>query len=108
MVAERYVTARGAGQEHSADPSAVDLAHIPAFVVDERPAAWIRDLIDHARRDGRWLVLVAHDVRPDGPARQTIESEVLDEACRYAASADGLWLDTVDAIGTHLGGRPDG
>jgi peptidoglycan-N-acetylglucosamine deacetylase len=103
VVAERYVTARGAGQEHSADPSVVDLAHIPAFVVDERPAAWIRDLVDHARREGGWLVLVAHDVRPDGPARQAIEREVLDEVCRYAASVDGLWIDTVDAIGSRFG-----
>jgi mannose/cellobiose epimerase-like protein (N-acyl-D-glucosamine 2-epimerase family) len=54
-----------------------------------------------AREQGRWLILVGHEI--GAPAFQTTDAAALEALCQYARDpANGLWVDTVAAIGKYI------
>jgi hypothetical protein len=60
-------------------------------------------MVEANLKSGSWLVLVAHEV--GRCVSQSMPQEVLRGLCRYAAARDGLWFETVRAIGSHLAQR---
>ncbi len=51
--------------------------------------------------NGGWLVLAGHEINDDG--RQTTRMATLRALCEYAQDpANGIWLDTVEAVTRHI------
>lgn len=101
LVAEHFLVGRGFLDETSNDPLCCDMAQVSGVAADGEGFEQLRAAIDSALEEGRWLVLVAHDVASKlGP--QAITANVLEEVCRYASRLPELWIDTVSAVGSQL------
>jgi len=101
LVAERFVVGRGAFDEVANDPAFCDLAQVTGIDMDGLNFEQVRQLVEQAVADGRWLVFFGHEVGE--PGRQTTFASALDAFCRYAQDpANGLWLDTVAAVGQYI------
>ena len=101
LVAERFIVGRGAFDEVANDPAFCDLAQVTGIDMDELDFEQVRQLVDEAIADGRWLVLFGHEVGE--PGRQTTFASALEAFCRYAQDpANGLWLDTVAVVGEYV------
>ncbi len=101
LVAERFVVGRGAFDEVANDPAFCDLAQVTGIDMDGLDFEQVRQLVDEAIADGRWLVLFGHEVGE--PGRQTTFASTLEALCRYAQDpANGLWVDTVAAVGQYI------
>lgn len=101
LVAKSFLTGRGYLNESANDPAFCDLAYLMGTGYDQLPFEEVKRLMDAAARDGRWLVLVGHDI---GPRKfQSVESEVLLATCRYANDpANGLWLAPAGEVAAHI------
>lgn len=101
LIAGRFLTGRGYLNEAANDPEVGDLAYLMGTGYDELPFAQVKRLLDDAAREGRWLILVGHDM---GERKfQSVEAEVLLATCRYAADpANGLWLAPVGEVAEHI------
>lgn len=101
LVAKRFLAGRGYLNETANDPGFCDLAYLMGAGYDQLPFEEVKRLMDAAARDGRWLILVGHDI---GPRKyQSVESEVLRATCRHASDpANGLWLATVAEVAAHI------
>jgi len=93
LVAELFLAGRGGGDECSADPVSVDLAHVPAITADTRTFEELRPWIDQAVDQGRWLVFVTHDVASE-PARQAIAVNEMRRVVEYAVKQKEIRVDT--------------
>jgi len=106
LVARHFVVGRGAFSEAHNDPTACDLAQIYSPGFDRSSWEDVRPFVEKAVAEGGWLVLVGHNIIPqgDGPTQhQTVPTEMLDSLCAYARRSDsGLWIDTVAAIGQYV------
>jgi peptidoglycan-N-acetylglucosamine deacetylase len=101
LVAERFLSGRKWLNEDANDPAFCDLAQLLAFESDGKPFAALRLLVDKAAAEGRWLILVGHEVGDGG--YQTTLAPSVEELCRYAKDpANGIWIDTVGAIAGHI------
>ncbi len=101
LVAGRFLSGRKWLNEDANDPAFCDLAQLLAFESDGRPFAALKALVDKAAAEGRWLILVGHEVG-DGGYQTTLASSV-EELCRYAREpANGLRIDTVGAIAGYI------
>ncbi len=101
LVAERFIVGRGAFDEVANDPAFCDLAQVTGRDLDGLDFEQVRQLVDEAAADGRWLVFFGHEVGE--PARQTTFASTLRALCRYAQDpANGLWVDTVAAVGQYI------
>jgi len=101
LIAQRFLSGRGYLNESANDPTICDLAYLMGTGYDQLPFAEVNRLMDIAAREGRWLVLVGHDI---GPRRfQSVEAEILLETCQYANDpATGLWLAPVADVARHV------
>ena len=101
LVAERFIVGRGAFDEVANDPAFCDLAQVTGIDLDGLDFEQVRQLVDEVVADGRWLVLFGHEIGE--PGRQTTFASTLEALCRYAQDpANGLWLDTVAAVGEYI------
>jgi peptidoglycan-N-acetylglucosamine deacetylase len=101
LVAERFLSGRKWLNEDANDPAFCDLAQLLAFESDGKPFQALKALVDKAAAEGRWLILVGHEVG-DGGYQTTLASSV-EELCRYAENpASGIRIDTVGAIAEYL------
>jgi hypothetical protein len=101
VVAKRFLTGRGYLNERANDPFACDLANLMGTAFDDLNFEQMRKLLDSAAKDGRWIVFVGHEMGKQ--AFQTTDTIALLELCRYAKNpANGIWLDTVEAIAKHI------
>ncbi len=101
LVAERFIVGRGAFDEVANDPAFCDLAQVTGIDLDGLDFEQVRQLVDEAIADGRWLVFFGHEVGE--PGRQTTFASTLEALCRYAQEpANGLWIDTVAAVGEYI------
>ena len=101
LVAERFIVGRGAFDEVANDPAFCDLAQVTGIDSDGLDFEQVEQLVDEAVADGRWLVLFGHEVGE--PGRQTTFASTLEAFCRYAQDpANGLWVDTVAAVGEYI------
>lgn len=101
LVAERFLSGRKWLNEDANDPAFCDLAQLLAFESDGKPFAALKLLLDKAAGEGRWLILVGHEVG-DGGYQTTLATSV-EELCRYAKDpTNGVWVDTVGRIADYI------
>ena len=66
-------------------------------------ASWdyLRDWIEKTLETGGWLVLAGHNVGSNG--YQTVIEETLAALCECCQNpTNGIWIDTVAAVGSYL------
>jgi peptidoglycan/xylan/chitin deacetylase (PgdA/CDA1 family) len=101
LVAERFIVGRGYLDEAANDPVFCDLAQAAGRGFDDLNYEQVKKLVVQAREQGRWLILVGHEI--GAPAFQTTDAVALEALCQYARDpANGLWVDTVAAIGKYI------
>jgi peptidoglycan/xylan/chitin deacetylase (PgdA/CDA1 family) len=100
VVARRYVAGRAYRSEFANDPEWCVFAQLQASHVDGLDGADLIALVDAAIEDGRWLVLVAHEI--DGTGPWSLSSRALDELCAHAARRSDLWVAPVLDAARHL------
>ncbi len=101
LVARHFVVGRGAFSEIHNDPSFCDLACVTGLDGDDKSFDYLKGIVDRALADGGWVVLFGHEVGESG--HQVTRADALDALCRYCLDpANGVWLDTVAAIGRYV------
>jgi peptidoglycan/xylan/chitin deacetylase (PgdA/CDA1 family) len=101
LVVVRFLSGRKWLSEDANDPAFCDPAQLLALESDGKPFDALKALVDKAAAEGRWLILVGHEVG-DGGYQTTLASAV-EGLCRYAKNpANGIWIDTVGAIADHI------
>ena len=101
LIAQHFLSGRGWMDEWANDPAYCDMAQLMAMELDGKSFEQIKELIDRRLADGGWLVLAGHEIDDDG--RQTTQMATLRALCEYAQDpANGLWLDTVEAVTRHI------
>jgi peptidoglycan-N-acetylglucosamine deacetylase len=105
LVARHFIAGRGYNAEVANDPTFCDLAHLNAAGFDRLAFPAMKQLIQAATSDGRWLILVGHDVLPEDRF-QAVNASALDALCRYCREPESeLWVDTVANIATYIQGH---
>jgi hypothetical protein len=101
LVAKHFLVGRGYMSEVGADPVKCDLSNVPAFGADRVGFARLKELIEAAAKESRWLCLAAHEIGDHG--HQSMTLDVLEELCRYAKDpANGIWVDTIANVGAYV------
>jgi len=101
VVAEEFFAGRGWMDEWSNDPGFCDMAQLMAMELDGKDFEQVKQLFDRTLANGGWLVFCGHDIGEGG--RQTTLSSTLKAICEYAQDpANGLWLDTVEAVARYI------
>jgi peptidoglycan/xylan/chitin deacetylase (PgdA/CDA1 family) len=101
VIAKRFRAGRGFRDEAANDPAYVDLAQTLGVDSDGMTFEQMKDAVLKAAQQGGWLVFAGHNI--GNPGNQTTEIAVLEEFLRYARDpANGIWLDTVDAIASYI------
>ena len=101
LIAKRFIVGRGAFDEVGNDPAFCDLAQATGVDLDGLHFEQAKQLIDQAAGEGRWLVFFGHEIGESG--RQTTMASTLEGICQYAQDpANGLWIDTVEAVGGYI------
>jgi peptidoglycan/xylan/chitin deacetylase (PgdA/CDA1 family) len=97
LIAERFLSGRKWLNEDANDPAFCDLAQLLAFESDGKPFDALKLLVDKAAAEGRWLILVGHEVGDAG--YQTTLASSIEALCRYCREpTNGIRIDTVGAI----------
>jgi peptidoglycan/xylan/chitin deacetylase (PgdA/CDA1 family) len=110
LVAERFIVGRGYLDEAANDPAFCDLAQATGMGFDGMDYEQVRKLATQASAEGRWLILVGHEIGERG--FQVTDAGALEALSKYARDpANGLWIDTVETIGKYIqqeraGGNP--
>jgi peptidoglycan/xylan/chitin deacetylase (PgdA/CDA1 family) len=101
LVAERFIVGRGYLDESPNDPAVTDLAQAMGTPFDEVDFAFMKDVVDSAAKEGRWVIFVGHDI---GDRRhQSTETAALERLFAYLQDpANGIWMGTVAEIGTYI------
>ena len=101
LVAEHFHSGRGWMDEWANDPAYCDTAQLMGMELDGKSFEQVKQIIDRTLKDGGWLVFAGHEISNDG--RQTTRMTTLRALCEYAQDpANGLWLDTVEAVTRHI------
>jgi peptidoglycan/xylan/chitin deacetylase (PgdA/CDA1 family) len=101
IVARRFRAGRGFRDEAANDPAFCDLAQLLALQSDGMSFDEMKKAVLDAAKEGGWLVFAGHEIGNAG--FQTTETTVLDQFLRYALDpANGIWLDTVDAVSKYI------
>jgi len=101
VVAEGFLAGRGWMDEWANDPTFCDMAQLMAMELDGKDFEQVKQLFDRTLANGGWLVFCGHDIGEGG--RQTTLSSTLKAICEYAQDpANGLWLDTVEAVARYI------
>jgi peptidoglycan/xylan/chitin deacetylase (PgdA/CDA1 family) len=102
LVARHYLTGRGWGDEYFNAPDRCDLAQLAGVEFDGMDFEHVLPQIEEAARTGNWLVLAGHDIGTDA-RRQMTKVPTLEAICAYCRDpANGIWIDTVGAIGAYI------
>jgi peptidoglycan-N-acetylglucosamine deacetylase len=101
LVSKKFLTGRGWLGESSNDPWFCDFSHLEGMESDGKSFEELKKLVDNAAKEGRWLVLAGHEIGQKG--NQTTLIPELEKLCQYAKNpANGIWIDTVAAIGQYV------
>jgi peptidoglycan/xylan/chitin deacetylase (PgdA/CDA1 family) len=102
LVAKHFEVGRSCFSETYASPERCDLAQVPSIDFDNKTFKQLRALVDAAAADGCWLVITGHEVG-NGRVKQTTSASALRKLCAYLNSRPEIWVDTVTAVGRHIG-----
>ncbi len=103
LVARLFDIGRDYSNELAADPWFFDLAAVPSVEFDGINWETARAFIDGAAKDGRWLIFTGHNVESSAVPRRSVSPDTLERVCAYCADpANGIWIDTVAAVGKHV------
>jgi hypothetical protein len=101
LVAERFLVGRGYLDEAANDPAFCDLAQAMGTSFDNMDFEQMKQLVDKAAQEGRWVISVGHEIGTRG--LQRTDSHGLETLCEYAKDpANGIWLGTVKEIATYI------
>lgn len=101
VVARHFVVGRHAFDEVHNHPLYCDLAQATSLDLDCADLDHAMRLLEAAVQDGGWIIFMSHEVAPSGA--QATRPDVLDALCRHVAeAANGLWADTVAAVGSYV------
>jgi len=101
LVAERFLVGRGYIDEAANDPAFCDLPNALGTPFDDTAFARMKELVEIAAKDGRWVIFVGHEI--GDAAFQTTDTGALEQLIQYAQDpANGVWLDTVANIGKYV------
>jgi len=101
LVARLFEVGQAGFSETYANPVRCDLAQVPSIKFDNKTFEELRATVDAAVADGRWLILMGHEVG-DIRARQTTSASALRRLCSYLKGRTDVWVDTVTAVGRHV------
>lgn len=102
LVAKHFEIGQAGFSEAYANPARCDLAQVPSIKFDNKAFEELRATVDAAVADGCWLILMGHEVG-DIRARQTTSARALRRLCSYLKGRPEIWVDTVTAVGRHVG-----
>lgn len=101
LVAERFIVGRSYLSESSNDPRIVDLSQAMGTSFDNLDFAQMKQIVDEAVQQGRWVIFVGHEIGQRGI--QVTDTHALEVLCRYLKDpANGIWLGTVEEIGLYV------
>ena len=101
VIAEHFLVGRAASSEIHNDPAYCDLAQAACLGQDGRSFEQLKAIVDRAVADGGWLILCGHEIGDGG--HQTTLAPALDALCHYCLDpVNGIWIDTVEAIGEYV------
>jgi hypothetical protein len=77
LVAERFLARRGYLDEAANDPLICDLAQAMGTGVDEMDFLQMKEIVDQAAQEGRWVIFVGHEIGERG--YQTTDTKAYEE-----------------------------
>lgn len=102
LIAKHFVVGQAGYSETYASPERCDLAQVPSIKFDNKTFEELRLTLDAAVTDGCWLILFGHEVG-SARGRQTTSAGALRKLCENLKSRPEIWVDTVSAVGRHIG-----
>jgi peptidoglycan-N-acetylglucosamine deacetylase len=101
LVARKFRAGRGFRDEAANNPAFCDLAQVLALQSDGMSFEEMKKAVVAAAETNGWLVFAGHEIGKAG--YQTTETPVLEQFLQYATDpANGIWLDTVDAVARYI------
>jgi peptidoglycan-N-acetylglucosamine deacetylase len=83
-------------------PVFCDLAKLPSSNLDNKQFDEIKQMIEEAKKTGKWLILTGHDIG-DGNNSQTSLKNTIEAICIYAKDpSNGIWIDNVHHIASYI------
>jgi peptidoglycan-N-acetylglucosamine deacetylase len=107
LVSERFLVGRGYLSESSNNPRVMDLSQAMGTAFDDMDFAQMKEVVDEAAQQGRWVIFVGHEVGSRG--YQVTDTKALETLCRYLKDpTNKIWLGTVAEIGSYVQQRQAG
>ncbi len=101
LVAERFLVGRGYLDESANDPAFCDLAQAMGTPFDDMDFETMKNLVELAAQEGRWVIFVGHEIGKRG--YQVTDAAALEALCEYLKNpANGIWLGTVEEIAEYI------
>jgi peptidoglycan-N-acetylglucosamine deacetylase len=101
LVAERFLVGRGYLDESANDPQVCDLAQAMGTSFDDMEFEQMRNQVEQAANEGRWVIFVGHEIGKRG--YQVTDTAALEALCEYLKDpAHGIWLGTVAEIAEYI------
>jgi peptidoglycan-N-acetylglucosamine deacetylase len=101
LVADRFLVGRGYLDEAANDPAFCDLSQAMGTPFDDLTFDQMKELVEKAAQDGRWVIFVGHDIGKRG--FQVTDAEALGALCDYLNNpANGIWVGTVAEVGDYV------
>jgi len=101
LVAKKFLVGRGFRDEAANGPLFSDFAQVLSPQSDGMTFDDLKKWVGVAAENGGWLIFTGHEIGE--PGYQATAASVLDEFLKYAGDpANGIWLDTVDAVARYI------
>lgn len=102
LIASQFETGRGWYDEGPNDPSFCDLAQLTGIELDGKSFDEILRVIESAKSNSQWLVLVGHEMN-DQPGHLTSLLSTIEAICKYASDpSNGIWIDNIHNIASYV------
>lgn len=102
LIASQFETGRKWYDEGPNDPSFCDLSQLTGLELDGKSFDEILKLIESAKKNGQWLVLVGHEMN-DEEGQLTSLLSTIEAICQYATDpANGIWIDNIHNIASFI------
>jgi len=101
LISAKFESGRGWLGENSNNPYYCDMAQLLGMELDGKSFDQVKQLIEAAKKNGKWLILAGHEMAESG--RQTSLLSTLEEICKYASDpANGIWIDNIHNIASYV------